>query len=264
MTPARSTLFCGLGVLLACSRSEVTLLLRLEAQHLRFAPPSTVPAGLTRVRLVNRDPVWHEASIIRFTDSASSLQTYLDSAAAGNEYPSFAQDVGGVGFLAPGDSAEVILDLPAGRYAVVCWHRDHLLQGMGATFAVEGASPSPSHPDAATSQVTLSDYQVAFPRSPAGERLLHVTNRGPSAHELAILELAPGRSYADFMAWRAAGESGTPPGRTVAGTAALRPDGDIWVVLPRRTGRFLFFCLLEDSTGKYHADLGMQRVVTLE
>lgn len=261
--PANSILPGALGLLLACGAPTPEPLLRLEAEHLRFAPPPTVPAGLVRVRLVNRDPVWHEASIVRFTGATGTLEAYVDSARAGQEYPSFARDVGGVSFLAPGDSAEVLLDLPAGRYAVICWHRDHVLQGMGASFMVEGSASPAGRPGGAATDVTLTDYAIRFSRAPGDRPLLHVTNGGPSEHELAILELEPGRSYADFMAWRAAGEAGPPPGRTVAGTAALQPGGDLWVPLPRRPGRYLFLCLLEDSTGAYHADLGMQQSVEL-
>lgn len=250
----------AIGGLASCSPTPREPLLRLEAHSLRFKPLGQVPSGLTRIRLVNRDPVWHEASLLRFTDSTGTLEAYVAAARAGNEYPSFAADIGGISFLAPGDSADVLLNLPPGRYAVLCWHRDHILQGMGATFEVAGpeASGRPSNP---TSNLRLSDFEVPAMAPAPGRQLLHVTNAGPSEHELAILRLQPGKSFPDFMAWRAAGEVGSLPARTIAGTAALRPGSEVWLDIRWTPGRYLVVCMLEDSTGRYHATLGMQRVL---
>jgi hypothetical protein len=248
--------------LLACFSSRAEPLLRLEAHNLRFAPPPLVPAGLTRVRLINRDPVWHEASLLRFTDSSATLAGYLAAARAGDEYPAFALDIGGISFLAPGDSADALVALPPGRYAVICWHRDHVLQGMGAEFEVRGASPQ-GKPTPPAAEMALADFTIPVLAPPAGRQLLHLTNAGPSEHELAILRLQPGKSAADFLAWRAAGETGAPPARTIAGTAALRPGSEIWLDVPWEPGRYLLLCMLEDGTGRYHAELGMQRLIEI-
>ena len=213
----------AIGSLASCSPTPREPLLRLEAYNLRFTPPAQVPSGLTRLRMVNRDAVWHEASLLRFTDSIGTLAAYVTAARAGDEYPTFAADIGGISFLAPGDSADVLLNLVPGRYAVLCWHRDHILQGMGATFEVAGPQ-RPGRPPIPTPDFRLSDFEVPDLTPVPGRQLLHVTNAGPSEHELAILRLQPGMSFTDFMAWRAAGEIGPPPARTIAGTAALRAE----------------------------------------
>lgn len=239
----------------ACGGPPPPKLLRLEARELRFKPPAEVPAGPVRVRLVNRDPVWHEASLLRFTDTTRTLDDYIAATRAGNEYPSFAEDVGGVSFLAPGDSAEVLVELQAGRYAVICWHADHVMQGMGASFTVTG-EVRPDAFRAGGAEVRLADGEIPALAPVRGRQVLHVINAGPAEHELAILRLEPGKTYADFMAWRAAGETGTPPAYTVAGTAALAPGREIWVIVPWAAGRYVMVCLLEDSEGHFHADLG--------
>ncbi|MEP6571755.1 MAG: hypothetical protein ABJD11_03635 [Gemmatimonadota bacterium] len=246
----------------ACSSTALPPLLRIEARNLRFTIPARISGGLTRVRLVNRDPVWHEASLIHFMDSTSTLDSYLAAARAGNEYPAFARDIGGLSFLAPGDSADVLVDLEPGRYAVVCWHRDHVLQGMGSTFAVV-AHAGPSVAPGPSTEVVLTDFSVPPLVPHPGHELLHVTNIGPSEHELAILKLMPGKTYADFMAWRAAGEIGPAPARSAAGTAALRPGSEAWVDVTWTPGEYTLICLLEDSAGAYHADLGMRRAMVI-
>lgn len=243
------------ALLTACDGPPPPKLLRLEARELRFKLPAEVPAGPVRVRLVNRDPVWHEASLLRFTDTTRTLDDYIAATRAGNEYPAFAEDLGGVSFLAPGDSAEVLVELQAGRYAVICWHRDHVMQGMGASFTVTGEVP-PDAFHAGGAEVRLADGTIPALAPVRGRQVLRVTNAGLAEHELAILRLEPGRTLAGFMAWRAAGEAGTPPALTVAGTAALAPGREIWVIVPWVPGRYVMVCLLEDGEGHFHADLG--------
>ena len=244
-----------LAALGGCGGPPPPKLLRLEAMELRFKPPAEVPAGPVRIRLVNHDAVWHEASLLRFTDSTKSLDDYIAAARAGAEYPGFAEDLGGVSFLAPGDSAEVLVELTAGRYAVICWHADHVKQGMGAAFTVMGEVP-PDAFRATGADVRLADGSLPVLAPARGRQVLHVTNAGPAEHELAILRLAPGKTLDDFLAWRAAGESGPPPARTVAGTAALAPGRELWVIVPWEAGHYAVVCLLEDGAGHLHEALG--------
>ncbi len=238
-------------------------LLRLEARGLHFSQPPVLSAGVTRLRLVNQDPVWHEASVVRFLDSTGTIATYLAAAAAGDEYPAFAQDIGGVALLAPGDSAEVLLPLQPGRYAVICWHRDHVLQGMSSEFEVAPARDPAASPPVARDSLVLADYRLSPIAPRAGRHLLYLQNSGPHEHELAILRLAQGKSLQDYLAWRDAGEAGSAPGRTIGGTAALAPGGSLWVDVPWERGEYLLICLLEDSTGVLHVHRGMQQSVTV-
>lgn len=65
------------------------------------------------------------------------------------------------------------------------------------------------------------------------------------------------------MAWRAGGEAGPAPARTVAGTAALRAGREAWIDLPAGRGSYLLVCVLEDAGGRFHADLGMRTTLTV-
>ncbi|MEO8634047.1 MAG: hypothetical protein ABI587_02110 [Gemmatimonadales bacterium] len=251
---------CCLGV--ACSPRLPARLLRLEAKDLRFSVPDQVPGGLVRVRLVNLDQVWHEASIVRLDGAEASLTAYVAAARAGVEYPAFAVDQGGVSILAPGDSAEVILRLTPGRYEVICWHRDHVLQGMGAEFRVGSPAPSEADPSAAH-DVALRDFAIPAIAPAPGRELIHLQNTGPSEHEFIVLRLNDGASLADYMTWRASGELGPAPARPVAGSAALARGGEAWVEVTWTRGTYILLCLLEDSTGTLHSSLGMNRVVTV-
>lgn len=249
--------------LVACAAPARELpLVRLEARNFRFPALDTATAGFVRVRLVNADPVWHEASVVRLTDLAATIAAYVAAVQGGDEYPSFAQDVGGVALLGPGDSAEVVLDLAPGRYAVLCWHQDHLLQGMSAMLHVRSGDAPGMRPVAADS-LALTDFSITAVAPVAGRHLLHIRNAGPQEHELAILRLEPGRSLDDWMAWRKAGETGRAPGRTIGGTAALAVGAETWASVPWERGVYELICLLSDSAGTEHVHRGMRRTITV-
>ena len=258
----RRAAFGPLLLLSACTSGRESPLVRLEASAFRFSAIDTVSAGPVRIRLVNRDPVWHEASVIRVSDSAATIADYIKAVQGGDEYPAFAHDVGGVGLLAPGDSADVVLMLPAGRYAILCWHQDHLLQGMSTMLQVI-ADDRQAVPPITTDSVVLTDTGISPVAPGAGRRLLHVRNDGPNEHELVILALDAGRSLDEWLAWRKAGEVGPAPGRTIGGTAALAPGREAWVDVSWTPGRYEMICLLTDSTGAELVHRGMQRTIEI-
>src|SRR5687767_15072371 len=132
-------------------------LLRLEASDFTFAAPATVAAGLTRVRLVNRGSEWHEALITRLP-AGTSAEAYLAAARAGESFPVGAVDFGGPGVVPMGDSSEVVLRLPPGRYAIVCWSGNHVKRGMIATLTV--AEPDPRAERADTAAPPPSSHAV--------------------------------------------------------------------------------------------------------
>ena len=110
-------------------------LIRIEALDLSFTVPAELPAGLTRIRLVNLGAVWHEALVTRLPDGVTT-EAYLAAARAGDEFPVNAVDVGGPGLVATNDSSEVVVDLEPGRYAIVCWSDNHVKSGRIAPMAV--------------------------------------------------------------------------------------------------------------------------------
>ncbi|MEO8139532.1 MAG: hypothetical protein ABI742_07805 [Gemmatimonadota bacterium] len=199
---------------------------------------------------------------MRLEGPEASLEAYVAAARAGDEYPAFATDQGGVSVLAPGDSADVLLRLFAGRYAVICWHQDHVMQGMGAEFSVAEASAAVPDPVAGR-EVALSDFAIPEIAPTPGRELLHLRNTGPSEHEFIVLRLNDGASLEEYLRWRAAGELGPAPARPVAGSAALTRGGEAWVDVTWSRGSYLLLCLLEDSAGTLHSSLGMARTVTI-
>jgi hypothetical protein len=249
-------------------------LLRFEARDFAFTGPTTATAGLTRVRLVNRGPAWHEALITRLPDSVTA-DAYVAAARAGEAFPVGADDAGGPGKVAAGDSSDVILDLEPGRYAVVCWSDSHVKVGMIASFVIAVGEAKPSTADQRASrdadslagrpanarEVRLEDFRIAHDSGvyQRGLNVLHVRNTGARPHDVTYYRLAPGRTIRDFGAWSVS-RKGVPPATPVGGMVTLAPGRDGWVELELLPGHYFAACGTPESGPdgvRIHAQMGM-------
>jgi uncharacterized cupredoxin-like copper-binding protein len=254
----------ALPMLLACgapepgrSRSEPELL-RLIATDLAFAAPAAVEAGWTRVRLVNKGQVWHAAVLSRLPDSATAA-TYMAEARAGVKFPVGAADVGGPGQTAAGDSSEVVLRLQPGRYAIVCWSDNHVMAGMIVELTVSAAADAePEMPKlAASDTVLLEDFRFVH-RAPfrSGQQNLLIRNTGQRPHNLQLYKFAPGRTLADFGAWRRTRE-GPPPALPMGGMETMVAGQEGWLALTLSPGRYFIACGTPEGD-VIHAQMGMR------
>jgi uncharacterized cupredoxin-like copper-binding protein len=231
-------------------------LIRLVASDLRFAAPDTIPAGLTRLRLVNTGQAWHEALITRLPDSATA-ETYAAGARAGDAFPVSAVDVGGPGQIAAGDSSEVVLNLPPGRYAIVCWSDNHVKAGMIVPLVVSATETiATGTAPAAEAEVKLEEYRFTH-TTPFrnGRQIVQVKNTGQRPHNLQIYRLESGKTLADFGAWFAS-RQGAPPAVPVGGMSTMAPGTEAWMHLALEPGRYFIACGTLEG-GKIHAQLGM-------
>lgn len=230
------------------------------AHDFGYEMPARIPAGLVRLRLVNRGAEVHEGMLTRLTGGTASAAGYVDSVRAGVNFPAYATDVGGPGLSAAGDSSTVWLNLEAGRYAVICWKGDHLRRGMAHDLEViDSASlgPVPLLPQPSAT-VTLADY--AFGVSAAlrpGRQLIHLRNDGTEPHEADLFRLPEGVTVKDYIRWVEAGETGTPPAEPVGGIGDLAPGREIWLEVTLSPGRYFWFCEVPGPDGKSHFEKGM-------
>jgi uncharacterized cupredoxin-like copper-binding protein len=242
-------------------------LVRLEAHDFAFTIPAGAAAGLTRVRLVNRGPGWHEANIARLPDGETT-DSYLAGARTGNPFPAGAVDFGGPGKVAANDSSDVVIDLEPGRYAVVCWHDDHVKAGMIATMVVaatDSTSATGSRDSAAapavTAEVALEDFR--FTHAPEtyrrGHNVLRVRNVGQRPHDMTIYRLQPGRTIPELSTWYRSRE-GEAPALQVGGMVTLAPGKEGLAEIDFEPGSYLVACGTPEKTPegiKIHAQMGM-------
>lgn len=244
----------------ADSRAEVSPppLVRVVATGMTFTAPSRIDGGRVRVRLVNEGEAWHEVLITRLPPG-TSVQDYLAGARAGEDFPAAAVDHGGPGIVAPGDSSEVVLDLAAGEYAIVCWTDNHVMAGMIAPLAVSNgpaeAADVPQQP-VADGAIALQEFAFAHaePLRP-GPQLVRVRNEGQRPHDLALYRLAPGRTLQDFGVWYATRE-GPAPATPIGGTSTLAPGRTVWLPLSLTPGHYFMACGTPEGD-QIHAQLGM-------
>ena len=263
------------GSLMSCEskRAEAPAelpLLRLEAHDFAFTTPAEVAPGLTRVRLINHGPSWHEALITRLPEGVES-DAYLAAARAGESFPVGATDFGGPGKVATGDSSEVIVDLEPGRYVVVCWSDNHVTSGMLASLLITVSADSGTRQagaapvDSATGEVRLVDFRIEHDSGlyRSGTNVLRVRNTGQRPHDLTYYRLEPGKTLQDFGQWFATRE-GPPPAVPVGGVVTLAPGRENLVRLELTPGQYFAGCGTpetgDDGKVTLHIRMGMYEV----
>ena len=270
--------------------------LAIVAREFSYEAPATIPAGPVRITLTNQGKEEHMAQIAKLADGTSLDQ--LLAALMQNDFAAAFKMmtlVGGPTAVLPGKEQEVAAVLDPGNYALLCFVSSpdgipHLAKGMVAQLKVtEPASPGQLPP--ADAELTAEDFRfVGVDSLSAGRHVIHLTNKGPQAHEAGIVSLAPGFTVDDLRSMVTA----TPPPETAApggpgaspspggpgasppagaappvisagGIAALQPgrDGTLTVNLP--AGNYAWICFVPDpASGKPHAALGMIGQLTVK
>src|SRR5262249_10981357 len=111
------------------ARTDYPTVVRFVATDSGFVVPARIGSGIREVRLLNHGALMQEGLFERSLAPAGRAAAYVDSVRAGVDVPSFAEDFGGPGLAAPGESTAVWMDLVPGHYAIACWYGDHLTHG---------------------------------------------------------------------------------------------------------------------------------------
>jgi hypothetical protein len=180
--------------------------------------------------------------------------------------------MGGPNVAAPGNSSEVILNLPAGQYATYSavpgkdGKRD-FQKGMLSSFAVTGsATTTQSVTPTATAQITMKSFSYSgIPaKVAAGAVTWQVTNAGTEPYEFYVVKLAPGKTARDIIAFYAH-PSGPPPFVSIGGMSSISPGLSGWVKFNLATGNYVAFSQVFDkATGKSQFLLGMLTPFTVQ
>ncbi len=240
----------------------------LVAKEDQFQAPSTAPAGATRITLENQGTQVHHAVFVRL-DRGKTLTDFV--AAMKTEHaPAWATFVGGPDAAVPGGRSQATIDLPAGRYLIVCMIPNaegvpHMMMGMMKALTVTAASgPAPAMP-AADLTVDMKDYSYTFSKPPtAGTHTLMVKNTGTQWHELEPARLKPGKTLQDLMAW---GQKldGPPPATLLGGVSPMSPGREGEMTVDFTPGQYVFLCFLPDAKdGQVHAAHGMVKAFDIQ
>ncbi|HZT99364.1 MAG TPA: hypothetical protein VFA10_06870 [Ktedonobacteraceae bacterium] len=242
----------------------------IKAMNYSYDQPQTVSAGMVDITLVNNGTEPHQDNIVRLHDGVTFAQFQAALLKQGDlgavELGTF---YGGPNAILPGKSQEVILNLPAGHYVSVCFVRGsdnvpHYMKGMLTQFTVVG-SPGESQIPRADGEIVLQNFSYVLPGTlPSGPITLKVTSRGSQTHEVTLVQLAPGKSMQDVIAFLQH-PAGPPPFELAGGLAAIAPQESAWLKLNLQPGKYGTLCFVTDpTTGKPHFMLGMIAQFTVQ
>lgn len=243
----------------------------ITARDFAFELPDTVPAGLTRIRLVNQGPELHHAQLIRFSEGKGLADLEAAIKAGATTTPTWMEEVGGPNPPEPGLETTTTQDLEPGNYAVVCFvdlpdHVPHIMKGMAKPFVVASpaAAAAPAPEPVPTVTVTLNDYAFGLSAPlTAGHHVVRVDNAAAQAHEVVIFRLEPGRTMEDFGRF-AQTYQGERPGKSMGGIAAMKAGSHGWFEVDLTPGEYVLICFVADARdGKPHVEHGMVQPFTI-
>jgi uncharacterized cupredoxin-like copper-binding protein len=259
----------------ACSKREAAVsepspippTVTITAADYAFTAPDTIPGGVVRVRLVNRGPSLHHVQFIQL-GAGKTLDSLFAALRRPGPPPAWATMVPGPNPPAPHASAELVVNLAAGNYAIVCFVPDdhgvpHVMKGMARALVVRApvgvAVPEP----AADVQVDLSDYAFALSKDiTAGRHTLKIVNAGPQPHEFFLAKLDSGATAQQLVRYVLGGMRGRPPALPLGGASGMVPGAHAYFSLDFPPGDYALICFLPDAKdGKEHATHGMVRQI---
>jgi uncharacterized cupredoxin-like copper-binding protein len=239
----------------------------ITASDYVFAAPDTIPAGVVKVRLVNRGPSLHHVQFIRLGAGKT-----LDSLRAALQHPgpppTWMTPVPGPNPPAPNASSELVVKLAAGNYAIVCFVPDdhgvpHFAKGMARPVVVAARPGATAAEPAADVQVDLTDYAFTFSKDiTAGRHTLKIVNAGQQPHELFIAKLDSGVTAQQLVQFVTGGMKGRPPALPLGGASGMIPGEHAFFSLNFTPGEYAILCFLPDAKdGREHVTHGMVRQI---
>ena len=243
----------------------------IDAADYSYTAPETIVAGWVRVTLTNSGAEPHHVQFLRLNDGVTPQQ--FEDALKQGEGPALAmtKQVGGVGAIHPGGSAQAVLNLPAGEYVILCLipspadQTAHHAKGMIKSLTVAEGDNNAGEPTASLT-INLKDFMFDMPDSlPAGQTVIKVTNEGPEPHEFNILRLEDGKTVEDVKAFLD-GAGGPPPFAPVGGMNGLDVGLSGYAELNLPPGNYVAICNIPSpkGNGAPHFMLGMVKEFTVK
>ncbi|MGI8402843.1 MAG: hypothetical protein ACR2NS_14745 [Gemmatimonadaceae bacterium] len=214
-----------------------------------FRSPTTARPGLTTIRL--RSPHGgHQFELFRLDDGHGVID--LVNAMTAKKPTPWAKEMGGAGFPPIGGTVNASYILEVGTYAILCEVHDkkdgkrHYQKGMFTELKIAGKRVAGKLPPPEIT-VTEVDNKWNFSKPiTAGPHVVLVTNAGTVAHELKILRILPGLSFAEAKAWKP-GQPRTD--EQFATVTTMSPGVSVITSINFRPGKYLLWCVPQVKKG---------------
>lgn len=241
----------------------------ITAKDYAFDVPASFKGGLGRFSYANTGREPHFAAFAKvppgktFADVRSTL-TSPPSAAPPSGPPPF-EDVASLSTTDPGATGNMTLNLPRGTYALYCPipspdGTPHVAKGMINEVTVTEGADGELPPSVGT--IKAVDFELApLPPVKAGNNVFRLSNQGKQIHEINLVELPPGKTVDDVVAWyrEQKGPPPMPPMLSLSGVA-IKPGDEATTELNLKAGsRYAFVCAIPDFLGDFkpHVTKGM-------
>lgn len=241
------------------------------AHDFAFDLPSSIPAGLTTFRLLNKGKQLHHVSLYRLDKGKTASDGLAALIKAGQGVrPGWLHPVGAPNAVNPGGEAKATVVLEPGNYLAYCEvpgpdPAPHFMKGMVKAFTVTGPLRTEPLPKAdLTINMTDFDFTLSRPLT-KGRHVIAVTNTGAQPHMLVIARHPPRKGNKEFLDWANDPKGKPAPGDGWGGVTEIAPGATVVMERNFPPGRYGFICFTPDKkTGKPHFMLGMQKEIDVK
>jgi hypothetical protein len=233
------------------------------AREFSFEGPDSIPAGLTMFHLNSAGQELHHVQLIKL-EEGKTYDDFIASTKVQGPPPAWAVPYGGVNPPVPGGMAIATQVMEPGNYAVVCFvdtpdKVPHIAKGMMKPLTVTSAPNANMTEPTADVTMSLNDYSFTLSKPlAAGRQVIKVENLSAAQpHEVSLIQLAPGKTSKDLLAW-GADFKGPPPGKALGGIPAVVKGKNTYFDASLEPGTYVLICFVPDvKDGKPHHQHGM-------
>jgi hypothetical protein len=231
--------------------------------------PKEIEAGVVEITLKNSGKGRHDAQILRVEGNRTADQVISNSIDSGEGagIPEWITDGGGLGTVAPGESATVTEVLEPGTYFLLDSESSaenappNARKGGVAKFEVTGEPTTAELPET-DATITAKDFSFEASGVKPGKNRLTFENTGKELHHVIAMPLAKGSTIEDAESFFTSEEEpqGPPPVdfRSGVGTAVIDGGQEQIAELEFKKGKYALVCFISNRQGgPPHVAMGM-------
>lgn len=243
------------------------------ATEYAYDGPESIPAGLTRLELVNAGEQEHMLWTIKLDEGRGleDIMAFMGAMESNPQIPDWLEFYGGV-TAAAGDTMAYTIDLPTGNYLLVSFSSGEdeipdIINGMTAMLTVTEARPGEAVPPTADLRTEMVDFSYIIEGTPdAGPQVVEVTNTGMEPHEIFLFKLEGEAGVQDAVEFLMAEDAeSAPPFAPYGGVGPMTSGLTAWYEFEFQSGEYGLVCFVSsaDQEGAPHFMLGMTQQISV-